>query len=331
MKKIGKGDFNMEFIANFTYSDEPISLTMLANRFSEVNINRNMVLAFLIDKQYIVDIRTPTTLGLANGISIKYGDNGAAWPIYDNRIQKLVLDNIHYILATYKDMIKDSNNNPSKRIKNETTKEKEEGNKDNSTNVRQFPPKSSFEYPNLRIHDFVILDTETTGLSRDDEVIELAIVDMSGKILYHSLFAPTVEVNPNASRVNGYTKENLKNEKKFKDEWEKIKQAIGYRTVLGHNVDFDQRLVEQTLRRYGLNPNEATRVFSNAYDSKKIAKAHLTTKSYGLESLANMVGIEEKELHNAKDDCLLTLKFLKRLEELIYYKKVQWIFDNVKV
>ena len=318
----------MDFMTNFTYSDEPLSLTMLANRFSEVNINRNMVLAFLTNKQYIVDIRTPTTLGLANGISIKYGDNGAAWPVYNKQIQKLVLDNINYILETYGDMARTTNNKTSKNTKEKEEKREE---KDTSIGDRKFPPKSSLEYPNLRIHDFVILDTETTGLSREDEVIELAIVDISGKILYHSLFAPIVEVNPNASRVNGYTKENLKNEKKFKDEWEKIKQAIGYRTVLGHNVDFDQRLVEQTLRRYGLNPNEATRVFSNAYDSKKIAKAHLTTKSYGLESLANMVGIEEKELHNAKDDCLLTLKFLKRLEELIYYKKVQWIFDNVKV
>ena len=36
--------------------------------------------------------------------------------------------------------------------------------------------------------DALILDTETTGIGIDDEVVELAILDLSGRCLYESLF-----------------------------------------------------------------------------------------------------------------------------------------------
>lgn len=304
---------------NYTYSSEPISLTLLAKSFSNININRDMLLNFLMEKGYILNIRTPTNLGLTNGVSVKYSEDNGCWLVYNHQVQKLILNNVDYILEKYKDMIK----MPKEKVAKEKKKKEED------TTVEKFiPTKHNIVYPSLGIDDFVIVDTETTGLSRNDEVIELAIVDMTGKILYHSLFTPSVEVNPAASKVNGYTKESLENEKLFKDEWNKIKRIIGYRTVLCHNTSFDKRMILQTLDKYGLNPNEGSRMFSNCYDSMKIAKQFLNAKSYGLEYLANMIGIKEKELHNAKDDCLLTLKFLKKLEELVYYKKIRWVYEN---
>ena len=50
------------------------------------------------------------------------------------------------------------------------------------------------EYPLLDIDNFIVIDTETTGMTADDEVIELAVVDMDGTVLYDSTFCPVTEV-----------------------------------------------------------------------------------------------------------------------------------------
>ena len=49
----------------------------------------------------------------------------------------------------------------------------------------------------------LILDTETTGLGDEDEVIQLGIVDLEEWVLFNSLFRPTIEVSPGALAVHG--------------------------------------------------------------------------------------------------------------------------------
>lgn len=41
--------------------------------------------------------------------------------------------------------------------------------------------------------DVLILDTETTGLGHTAELVELAIVDTTGKVLFDELVKPAVE------------------------------------------------------------------------------------------------------------------------------------------
>jgi hypothetical protein len=81
----------------YVFSEEPISATVLAKSFSEAGIGRTQIIRFLTEKGYIEDIRTVTDYGLANGVQYMYGDNGAKWPVYDARIQKIILDHIDTI------------------------------------------------------------------------------------------------------------------------------------------------------------------------------------------------------------------------------------------
>ena len=55
--------------------------------------------------------------------------------------------------------------------------------------------------------DWLVLDTETTGLDNHDEVISVAVVSAGGEVLFHSLVRPTVRIHPRASAVNGITDE----------------------------------------------------------------------------------------------------------------------------
>lgn len=55
----------------------------------------------------------------------------------------------------------------------------------------------------------VFVDTETTGLNKDDEIIENYIVDAYGAILLDSLVKPTKPIPPEATMINGITNKDV--------------------------------------------------------------------------------------------------------------------------
>jgi DNA polymerase III epsilon subunit-like protein len=166
----------------------------------------------------------------------------------------------------------------------------------------------------LNIDNFVVLDTETTGLYKDDEVIELSVIDERGRELYHSLFKPEKKMGEAALRVTGLDNPMLENEPLFKDEWPKIKKAVGKKKILGHNIGYDYRITLATAKRYGINENEVKALFRDYIDSKEIAKKYLRSRSYKLAYLCKKLGITESQKHRATYDCLQTLQMLRRLE-----------------
>ena len=173
------------------------------------------------------------------------------------------------------------------------------------------------EYPLLDIDNFVVIDTETTGMTADDEVIELAVVDMDGTVLYDSTFCPVTEVNRFASAVNHLTNDCLCDSPKFADEWDKIKALIGNRKILAHNAKFDKRAIKQTIEKYNSYSSVADLMFSDCYDSVNIVKEYIDLPSYSLENIAHSLGISRVESHRAADDCIMTLEVLTRLEILL--------------
>ena len=57
--------------------------------------------------------------------------------------------------------------------------------------------------------DWVVVDTETTGLTNTDQVLQVAVLDPSGRILVDTTVRPTCEIHPRASEVHGFTIESL--------------------------------------------------------------------------------------------------------------------------
>ncbi|MBR9829321.1 MAG: 3'-5' exonuclease, partial [Oceanospirillales bacterium] len=55
----------------------------------------------------------------------------------------------------------------------------------------------------------VFLDTETTGLDDDAQMVEIAVVDENGSVLFESYCRPTVPVDPGAQAVHGIGSEVL--------------------------------------------------------------------------------------------------------------------------
>ena len=241
---------------------------------------------------------TPTDLGADKGITVSKNKRGFRMVLYPANVQRDVLK--HIGISDIKEIEKTEPAISAATI-----------------DFSDLNVQILSEYPLLGIDNFVVIDTETTGMAAHDEVIELAIVNMDGTVLYDSTFCPTAEVNPCASAVNHLTNEYLCNSPKFADEWNKIKRLIGNKKILAHNGNFDKRIIKQTLEKYNLVSKEADSLFENSYDSVNIARKHIDSQSYSLENLAHFLGIERAESHRAADDCIMTLEVLGKMERLL--------------
>lgn len=149
--------------------------------------------------------------------------------------------------------------------------------------------------------DAVIVDTETTGLLTYPkvEVIEIAIINMKGKVVYRSRFRPRYKI-PN-SDIHGITDEDVKKEPSFEEEYKNIIESLHSKNVIAYNAEFDQGVINRTCELYDLNPPEcqwecAMRVYRGFQETGR-----WSSLPYGK--------------HNALDDCKAVLKLIRRMAE----------------
>jgi DNA polymerase III epsilon subunit family exonuclease len=111
------------------------------------------------------------------------------------------------------------------------------------------------------IHDRqVVLDTETTGLGSDAQIIEIAIIDITGVVLLHRRIKPSVAVEDDAADIHGITLEQLKNAPTWPEVVDDVRQVLQGKTVIIYNADFDMRLLCQTSIAYRLTTGWITEI-----------------------------------------------------------------------
>jgi len=95
--------------------------------------------------------------------------------------------------------------------------------------------------------EYVVLDLETTGLGRTDEMVQIAVMDLRGNVRLDELVNPTKAwMSRAAEAVHGISMDDLKGCPTFKDLTEKLRRAIADRNIITYNADFDKRIYEQT-------------------------------------------------------------------------------------
>ncbi|HKK74692.1 MAG TPA: 3'-5' exonuclease [Saprospiraceae bacterium] len=96
--------------------------------------------------------------------------------------------------------------------------------------------------------NYVILDTETTGLGESDVIVELAIIDIDGTPIFDSLFKPSIKkrISKEASSIHKITMQDLQDASHFSLYVEHIQSILTSKNVIIYNADFDERLLFQT-------------------------------------------------------------------------------------
>jgi DNA polymerase-3 subunit epsilon len=164
---------------------------------------------------------------------------------------------------------------------------------------------------------FIVLDTETTGLTSRDDVIAVAVVNHEGKTLLDTLIKATQPVPYAATRINGITDADLTDAPSFAAIYAKLSELVSGQTMAVYNLDFDARMLEANRRRYGLAPLNthashcAMKWYARYHGEWDARKRDF--KWHNLSSACHSLGIPVRRAHSAAGDCLLTLEVIRRM------------------
>lgn len=159
----------------------------------------------------------------------------------------------------------------------------------------------------------VVLDTETTGFSQyNDRIIEFGAIKLVGGREVDSmsvLMNPCMCIPSRSTEIHGICDSMVCDKPTESFYAPKISEFIdGADLIVGHNVSFDIRFLEQMFIRNGLNFN------CRYLDTLKFAKKIFPkAPNHKLTTLAEYLNIQVKDAHRALADVETTVWVLRHL------------------
>jgi DNA polymerase-3 subunit epsilon len=99
--------------------------------------------------------------------------------------------------------------------------------------------------------EFVVLDSETTGLKDPVGFVEIAIANPEGKPLLNTTIKPKLPIESGAAKVHGYTAEALADSPSFKEIYPDVLDVIKGRRVVVYNARYDRRVFDTEVSMLG--------------------------------------------------------------------------------
>ena len=166
----------------------------------------------------------------------------------------------------------------------------------------------------LERDDTLIVDTETTGIGRGAEVIEVVAIDTTGALRLSALSIPVGPISPESWEIHGLSLHTLRAE--GARPWPEVHEELATvlrrtRCVLAWRADFDARVLGQTaaVHNLALAPVEWA----------DVRPAYVDARPKGPHSLADAMRRErlawEGRHHRAEADSRAVLALMRRMTE----------------
>jgi len=175
---------------------------------------------------------------------------------------------------------------------------------------------------------YCFLDLETTGFEPEkDSIIEASFVCVdNNKIVdkFDQVYIPDKsEISDFITKLTGITKkEVIKSGKELTKDLDIIKEKIGDRIIVGHNIDFDINF----LIKNGVDLEKNKRI-----DTHELSRILLPQEeSFALEVLSQKYGFNHNNEHRAMSDVLASWELFKLLIEKIEKLPKNYL-DNIRV
>lgn len=171
------------------------------------------------------------------------------------------------------------------------------------------------------LENFVILDTETTGL-RDGEICQIAIVDHKGHTLLHQLVKPVGTIPPDAQRIHGISNDQVKDALGWADVAPRVKDILTGKDVIVYNAVYDRKMMHKSAEYAGVEKIDwktlspwycAMEAYAEFYGDWN--DYHQSYRWQRLSVAAERCGVAVKDAHNALGDCLMTLGVVRHMQQ----------------
>lgn len=167
--------------------------------------------------------------------------------------------------------------------------------------------------------DFLILDTETTGLGEDAEVVEIGVIDKNGKVVFEQLIKPSKPIPEEATAIHGITNEDVKDAPVFDEVLPIFIELLSNKKIIAYNSKYDNRVLvascrsEKKAKELSALLNFQSRfclmeLFAEWYGEKK---EDGNFKWQSLIKAASFFGVDTTDAHRATADALMALEVLK--------------------
>jgi len=98
----------------------------------------------------------------------------------------------------------------------------------------------------------LFLDTETTGVDASAEIVEIAVINNDGELVYESLIRPKVPITPKLTALHGISNEMVADAPQFGEIYNDLCSKLDGRLIIAYGADFDARMIRQTCELYDL-------------------------------------------------------------------------------
>ena len=184
--------------------------------------------------------------------------------------------------------------------------------------VRRIAIKEARE---LLASEFVVMDTETTGLGADAEIVEISIIDRDGTDLFTSLVRPNMPILPELVAIHGITNGMVCNAPAWKDIHDCVMHLFTNKKIAIYNSEYDLRMIRQCaefacchlpahLERQSKCVMQIYSKFRGEWSPK-----HGNWKWHKLSAAARDCGIDAQNAHRALADTRMALGVLKHVAE----------------
>lgn len=163
----------------------------------------------------------------------------------------------------------------------------------------------------------IIIDTETTGLSNTDEIVEISALDCEGNVLLDTLVKPMGAISPEAARVHGITLQDTAHAPTFDQVLPDLLGILHNRTAVMFNSTFDTRMINQSARLYQRpTPRMTAHCAMNNY-ARFHGQWDETRNQWKWQSLENAAWQMQIQVdgnaHRALTDCRTTLALIQAM------------------
>jgi len=177
---------------------------------------------------------------------------------------------------------------------------------------------TDFLMETVKSNHFVVLDTETTGLGTNAEIVSISVIDHTGAALVDTLVKPARPIPADATRIHGITDEMVKDAPTWTAVRGRVISAIGDNDLIIYNRDYDVRIMDQCDVIYGI-PDSPWYYYpahcAMEWYAEKWGDWNDYHQSYRWQKLTIAMyqqGLPVVDAHHALGDCLMTLSLLRK-------------------